>query len=185
MVLTLKSINKQASKNLEQTNDCFQLIQLGARPVVASAISGASNEDAIRLYRATNNCNAPRGLLPCDPDWINNSVVRRNEAVSFVALHKEAERNAPSTSRAAIMIAAWKFHRRRYPNSQLDFNRAWSLTRLVATGELIFSGCESCGTTKLSRQFEPLTERCHVCSPCRPITKLLKERVAQPMPRDC
>jgi len=158
------NLRKDARLDVQAINECLELINLGARPVVASTLCGMSNVDAIRLFRMTNNARAPRGQLPSDPNWIFDRQTQQVEATAFVALYREAARLTPSASQAKLLISTWSVHKSRYASPRLDINRAYVILKLLKCGDIQLSACKSCKAAKLIR---PIDNDCHRCPVCR------------------
>jgi hypothetical protein len=140
---------------VEVFGECGRLLEAGARPVVAAHLSGCKVRDAILLYRERFGRSPPRGMLPCSSEYFLYLRPRRAAATLFAVLHAHAERLSPSQSQGAVLLAAWRVFQVRRGDEVLDFNRAWMLTRFLASGDLVIRKCDACEAPFVARRNDP------------------------------
>ncbi len=142
-------------EQIRRANLCVRLLEMGARAVVASHLSGIPKREAVALYEAVNGERPPRGMLPSSTDWFFGTEARRVES-SLLALliHRlmQETRQPVNNLLADAFITYEKLVGKR---TEIDINRAWSLARLLVSKQVKLVPCETCCTRVLALSETP------------------------------
>ncbi len=113
----------------------------GARPpVTLEAVRFASLTIVLDYYRQINGAGAPRGQLPSDHRQYVTSPVVKAQASVMVSFYDRLQ--AAGLIYADGLLGAYRQYLQLYgAHAKLDINRAWHLTRCLATGKLVRHRC--------------------------------------------
>ena len=113
----------------------------GARPpVTLEAVRFPSLPIVMDYYRQINGVGAPRGQLPSDHRQYVTSPVVKAQASVMVSFYDRLQ--AAGLIYADALLGAYRQYLQLYGAwAKLDLNRAWHLSRCLATGKLVRHRC--------------------------------------------
>lgn len=134
---------KDVSLLIDRLNMARDLIELGARPVIAALMADIDPGYALGLYVDIHGARPPRGMLPSSPDWYFKSQNRVVDSSAFMMIYRRVLGVSGDNTAQSLVIAYRLFLKMTQDNS-LDIGRAWTLTRLVKSGMLKERKCFRC-----------------------------------------
>lgn len=156
---------KSPLEKSRQIQRCADLIKIGARPVIASHLTGVSNREAIEVYSEIFGERPPRGMLPSSRDWYFITKERTLHATSFMVLFNRLVNQKKTLDRAEMITKSYGVFTQIQPRTEMDVNRAWILTRLVASKEIVMKSCPKCSSHVIATAGTPDgLISCPVCS---------------------
>lgn len=141
--------SSRARKNvlnlLNRLNLARSLIELGARPVIASLMADIDQSYTLGLYMDIRNKKPPRGMLPSSPDWYFKSRARIVSSSALMAIYRRISNNTGETG-VNELVSSYRLLKCmvKDESEDIDIGRAWILTRLVKTGQIKERKCFRC-----------------------------------------
>lgn len=124
-----------------------ELIVLGARTKEVAALTGLTKPMVIRLSRSICGGAPTKGQNPSSLNFYTNAVINNAHASIFFAIFTSTcarIRNKDNEYIAESLIDAYKSFRSLVPETPVDFNRAFYLTRVMRGTTLKIGVCLSC-----------------------------------------
>jgi hypothetical protein len=156
-----------------------KLIHFGARPPVVHAVCSIGKKTAIRLYKTIHLKSPKQGMLPYDQYWVVRSSVNTIHASIFLGLVRDfLQHQQSSTITAEILITAYELYCRVVASNPspskleasapqsllLNINRAWQLTRQLASDGCGLVVCNTClARHVVIKQMPKPFQQCPIC----------------------
>lgn len=108
-----------------------QAIRLGARPMVASAVSGLAMRTVHRMYRAITGNLPPNSPLPGSSPWFLSTAERKVQAAKIATISKRMFAH-DRTSHANPYVATYEEYKRQLKgNAEFSFDLVFAYIRLM------------------------------------------------------
>lgn len=141
----------------ERLRFCADIIETGARPVIAAHISGVTRKDAINLYVDIHGERPSRGMLPSSSGWFFNTKDRVVQATAFLEIflklsEDRSNRNDDNNVDRTIYDAYRIFSSIANDDSRrevMEFDRGWTLIMSYRAKEVFLHTCK-CGSKTLA-----------------------------------
>jgi len=106
-------------------------IKLGARPTIASAISGLCVRTARQMYRATTGNQPPNGRLPNSLSWYFSTNARKVQAEKIATICKGVFADKQISPGNPYLVTYEEYWRHFKANAEFSFDNVFAYVRLI------------------------------------------------------
>lgn len=145
------SKNVRILENMKRLAIAKEIIEMGARPAIASILANIDPGQAIALYSEIHGTRPPRGMLPSSPEWYFQNNQRIVSGSAFMSIYNRIANNADKPGASEFINAYRVFSKvSKGDDLGLDVGRAWVLMRLVNSGFIKEKTCRRCGSLTIA-----------------------------------
>jgi len=143
-----------------------QLIALGARSTIVGSSTGVSIAHIHALSKEITGRIPVAGHLPTSTKFYLSPALNNYHSSVFLSIYEyylNVSGLGEDVSLPKCLIDSFIYFRSLVPQSPININRAWFLTRIINSNELIKTTCKDCCSIFLSEPYLVEKKQCPAC----------------------